>query len=295
MPAPIPSPEEVASARRIQVWKEFIPLPLRFPLILFIIIVYIVFGRRIHVGRLGDVGQPVVDYRRHHDGRLRLDDGTDHGLSAAVPHSVPLPAAQPAALLGRGLHRERLPVHGLRLSAAGGAALVCQRLLQDCSHLCLLEQRTAQDYPQTRLCRLLPLPLHLCAGERTTGQHRHGVQPLCLRLAGHAPHHDRRLHRGLCPGLLRHAAQLPAEPLYPVQGHRLSGRHPVEPVAALHRLHLRIRRPLRLARRRTHTGSPAFCRGAADTVHPAGRHHTPPLHQSGSLFAAQHAVHLYSA
>ena len=44
MPAPIPSPEEVASARRIQVWKEFIPLPLRFPLILFIIIVYMFSG-----------------------------------------------------------------------------------------------------------------------------------------------------------------------------------------------------------------------------------------------------------
>lgn len=44
MPAPVPSPEEVASARRIQVWKEFIPLPLRFPLILFIIIVYMFSG-----------------------------------------------------------------------------------------------------------------------------------------------------------------------------------------------------------------------------------------------------------
>ena len=44
MPAPIPSPEEVASARHIQVWKEFIPLPLRFPLILFIIIVYMFSG-----------------------------------------------------------------------------------------------------------------------------------------------------------------------------------------------------------------------------------------------------------
>ena len=44
MPAPIPSPEEVASARRIQVWKDFIPLPLRFPLILIIIIVYMFSG-----------------------------------------------------------------------------------------------------------------------------------------------------------------------------------------------------------------------------------------------------------
>lgn len=44
MPAQVPSPEEVASARRIQVWKDFIPLPLRFPLILFIIIVYMFSG-----------------------------------------------------------------------------------------------------------------------------------------------------------------------------------------------------------------------------------------------------------
>lgn len=44
MPAPIPSPEEVASARRIQVWKDFVPVPLRFPLMLLIIVVYMFSG-----------------------------------------------------------------------------------------------------------------------------------------------------------------------------------------------------------------------------------------------------------
>lgn len=39
-----PSPEEVASARRIMVWKDFVPQFMRFPLMLFIIIVYMFSG-----------------------------------------------------------------------------------------------------------------------------------------------------------------------------------------------------------------------------------------------------------
>lgn len=43
MPA-TPSPEEVAAARRIMVWKDFVPQPLRFPLIILIIVVYMFSG-----------------------------------------------------------------------------------------------------------------------------------------------------------------------------------------------------------------------------------------------------------
>ncbi len=165
-----------------------------------------VLRRCLHDGRLGDVGQPVVGYRGHHDGRLCLDDGTDHRLSAPVPHSVPVSPPRAVALLGRRLYRERLPVHGLPLSTAGRLPFVHQRLFQNRRYLRLLEQRTVKDYSHPQFRRLFPLPLHLCAGERATGQHRHGIQPLCLRLASHAPHHDRRLYRRFRPGLLRHAA-----------------------------------------------------------------------------------------
>ena len=41
---PAPSPQEVAAARRIQVWKDFVPQSLRFPLIILIIIVYMFSG-----------------------------------------------------------------------------------------------------------------------------------------------------------------------------------------------------------------------------------------------------------
>lgn len=41
---PAPSPQEVAAARRIMVWKDFVPQPLRFPLIIFIIVVYMFSG-----------------------------------------------------------------------------------------------------------------------------------------------------------------------------------------------------------------------------------------------------------
>lgn len=41
---PAPSPEELASARRIMAWKDFVPQQLRFPLFIFIIIVYMFSG-----------------------------------------------------------------------------------------------------------------------------------------------------------------------------------------------------------------------------------------------------------
>ena len=41
---PAPSPQEVAAARRIMVWKDFVPQFLRFPLIIFIIVVYMFSG-----------------------------------------------------------------------------------------------------------------------------------------------------------------------------------------------------------------------------------------------------------
>ena len=41
---PAPSPQEVAAARRILVWKDFVPQSLRFPLIILIIIVYMFSG-----------------------------------------------------------------------------------------------------------------------------------------------------------------------------------------------------------------------------------------------------------
>lgn len=44
MPMQTPSQEEVAAARRIMVWKDFVPQPLRFPLILLIIVVYMFSG-----------------------------------------------------------------------------------------------------------------------------------------------------------------------------------------------------------------------------------------------------------
>ena len=39
-----PSPEEVAAARRIMIWKDFIPQWMRFPLILLIIVVFMFSG-----------------------------------------------------------------------------------------------------------------------------------------------------------------------------------------------------------------------------------------------------------
>ncbi len=39
-----PSPEEVESARRIMAWKDFVPMPLRFPLFILIIMVYMFSG-----------------------------------------------------------------------------------------------------------------------------------------------------------------------------------------------------------------------------------------------------------
>lgn len=39
-----PSPEEVAVARRIMIWKDFVPQAVRFPLIIFIIIIYMFSG-----------------------------------------------------------------------------------------------------------------------------------------------------------------------------------------------------------------------------------------------------------
>lgn len=44
MPAPATSTEEVAAARRIMMWKDFVPLWLRFPLTVFIIIVFMFSG-----------------------------------------------------------------------------------------------------------------------------------------------------------------------------------------------------------------------------------------------------------
>lgn len=38
------SPEEVATARRIMVWKDFVPDILRFPLMLLIIIIFMLSG-----------------------------------------------------------------------------------------------------------------------------------------------------------------------------------------------------------------------------------------------------------
>lgn len=44
MGAPLPSPEELAAARRINVWNDFVPHWLRFPLILIIIVVFMFSG-----------------------------------------------------------------------------------------------------------------------------------------------------------------------------------------------------------------------------------------------------------
>lgn len=41
---PAPSPEELASARRIMAWKDFVPQGLRFPLFILIIIVFMFSG-----------------------------------------------------------------------------------------------------------------------------------------------------------------------------------------------------------------------------------------------------------
>ena len=44
MSSPTSSPEEISSARRIMVWKDFVPLWLRFPLMILIIIVFMFSG-----------------------------------------------------------------------------------------------------------------------------------------------------------------------------------------------------------------------------------------------------------
>lgn len=44
MPSPIPSPQELAAARRIDAWADFVPHWLRFPLFLVIIVVYMFSG-----------------------------------------------------------------------------------------------------------------------------------------------------------------------------------------------------------------------------------------------------------
>ncbi len=44
MGAPLPSPEELAAARRINVWNDFVPQWLRFPLIIVIIVVFLFSG-----------------------------------------------------------------------------------------------------------------------------------------------------------------------------------------------------------------------------------------------------------
>lgn len=44
MPSPVPSPEELAAARRINAWNDFIPHCLRFPLFLLIIVVFMFSG-----------------------------------------------------------------------------------------------------------------------------------------------------------------------------------------------------------------------------------------------------------
>lgn len=44
MPAPAPSPEELSAARQIMMWKDFVPVWMRFPLTLLIIIVFMCSG-----------------------------------------------------------------------------------------------------------------------------------------------------------------------------------------------------------------------------------------------------------
>ena len=149
--------DEVATARRILVWKYFVPEFLRFPLMLLIIVIYMLSG-------------------------------------------------------------------GVYMSAVR-----------------LLEQPAAAHYTQPRFRSLLPVPVYGYSRQCAAYRHSDRIQHFGLRLEGDAPSHDRGIHRCIRAGIFLHEARIPAGSLHPVQGDRLSRRHPVEPVAALHHLHLCLR------------------------------------------------------
>lgn len=164
-----------------------------------------VLRRRLYVGRGRNVRKSVVDNRGYHDGRLCLHDRADHRLSAAVPHTLPLPSARTTAVFLRSVHRQRLPLHGIRFSAASGFPVVHQRLFQNRQHIRLLEQRTAENHTQTGFHRVFSLSVHLRAGQRAACQHSHRLQHYRLRLAGHASAHHRCFSRCVRTYLFRHA------------------------------------------------------------------------------------------
>lgn len=132
-----------------------------------------VLRRRVYVGRRRDDRNVGMDKRRCHDGRLRVHDRPYNGIPVAIQNSVPLPHTRTASVLGRPVHRVRLHLYGVRLPTTRRATLLCQRLLQDCRNIRMLEQHSAQDNTQKRFCRVLPVPLHICSRQRATRQHSH--------------------------------------------------------------------------------------------------------------------------
>lgn len=116
---PTPSPQEVATARRIMVWKDFVPQPLRFPLIILIIIVYM-FSGGVY---MSSVAEMTGEWAWINEDVMMAGYASMTGLTMAFP------------LLFRILFR--FTTRGLLLFSAG-VCIVCDYLCMVCDFLPLV-------------------------------------------------------------------------------------------------------------------------------------------------------------